>query len=605
MNETENQYINAVNYKDWQTKLTNLKSLMEDARALNTTERRLRYAEINIEDERAAGRIAPDELYIPQHIIDSNIRREQSSYVQYIVQSPRAIILEDVENPVLETSAIEKDATSRIRYDGWQIPMFSNIDGMQQSGYGVMEIIYDKNKAGSLRHEYIQKCDFGLVTDTKNIQEAELVGRNYYFSKTTLLTKGIQLEELGGFGFNPEQVSKITDGNPSTVDASTAGDSKDKSLFCIQKVMFRVNGVVVVAWTSKERCDDWVRAPRPLFIGRKKLAVDPVSGQPVMDPLTGIPVSQDDTESEYPFYLFPYLISENDTISQLKGRVFLDQDTQQAVSSLLSSTCTAHRRASGLYFSKDVEDPNSDVLTQKNVYFKTGALINGKVQQFQLNAPGAEMLGAIQALVTSNQSQTSQINFAAMNRQDSRKTATEVNAAQEESQSLSTVQVVLFSNSLRNLYDSMFRIIQSRVLAGLIQVEPPLVELYKRTYHVKPSGDVDVIERQKTVQMMLQMWQIMAQTPAAVPFLADMLTKMFPDNAPKYLNIFAQAQQAQQQGQQQMMQAIGADIVALAQHPEMFTPEGQQKALPAIQQAAALIGNGQNNNQPTQGQNGQ
>ena len=145
----------------------------------------------------------------------------------------------------------------------------------------------------------------------------------------------------------------------------------DRSLFRCYKVMFRINGVVQVAWCQMDCCDDWLRKPRPLFLGRKKLIETPeylqakqmsagklsLSDFALQQLSQGqIPQSENQYETEYPYYTFPYLISENNTVAQLKGRVFLDQDTQEAISSLLSSTVTQARRSAGLYFSKDVSD---------------------------------------------------------------------------------------------------------------------------------------------------------------------------------------------------------------------------------------------------------
>ena len=598
-NANSTEYINTTDYNTLKPKLRDLRSVLDDNTKQVTAERKLRYADVDVEGERSSSKLAPDELYIPQHIIDSNIRREQSSYVQYVVQSPRAVIMEDLDTFGADTSLIEKDVTKKLRYDGYQLSMFACIDGMQQTGYGVMEVVLDTSKPGELAHEFVQRGDFAVVSDTKDIQEAELVGRNYYFTKTDLLKMCLPPEQKGR-GFNQEQVVKVVESEP-TNNASNNPDPKDKSLHIIQKVMFRVNGVVMVAWTNEEKCDDWIREPRPLFIGRRELGVDPMSGQPVVDPMTNVPVSQDKYEVNYPYILFPYLISENNTISQLRGRVFLDQDTQEAASSLLSSFVTAHRRAAGLYFSKEVEDPNDDALMQKNVFFKTGALINSKIKQFQLQAPGSDLLAGLQSLVTANQQQTGQVNFAAMNRQDSRKTATEIQASSQESQALSTVQVVLFSNSLRNLYSVMLDVIKSRILAGLIKVEPQLMQMYARRYAIKPSGDVDVIERQQIVAAMQNAWPVMQGTPAAMAFLSDMLMKMFPEFAPKYLQIFQQAQIAAQQQQQSMQQAIAQGLVELAKHPEYFSPEGQKEALPNVQKAAAAIMQ-QSGQQPPQAQ---
>ena len=598
-------------YPSWEAKIRDVAAVMSELTAKNVASRRLRYTEVDVESERVAERLAPDELLIPQHLIDTNIRREQSSYVQYVTQSQRAVVLTDAANPAAVTSLIETDATNRIRFDGWQLPMYANIDGMQQNGYGVMELTQEQENPGALGHEFVQLGDFGFVMDTRDIQQPEIVARAHYFTKTKLLARAVSPTLSDGEpnpAFNPQEhfnmveVKKIVDSaSPSAgVPDVDLTDARDRSLYKLLKVMFRVNGVVYVAWTSHERCDDWVRVPRTLFLGRRQLTPQPMA-QPMQQGVAPqqqgqLPPSTEQPETSYPYFLFPYLISENDTISQLKGRAYLDQDVQEAVTSLLSSFCTAHRRASGLYFSKDTSDPDDDMLLQKNVYFKVGALINAKIKQFQLEPPPADMLSGIQALVTSNQNETSQVNFAAQNRKDSRKTAAEINASQATQQQLSTVQVVLFSTALRMLYQTMFDIIQSRVRAGLITVNPAVRPLYEQRYIVKPSGDTDVIERAQLVNSMLQAWPIISTTPANVAFLSDLLSMMFPALAPKYIQIFAQSQ-AQQQSQQaqqaqqmmQMAQQFGAGIVQLSKHPDYFSDVGKLHAYPIVEQAATMI----------------
>lgn len=594
--ELGEEYINTTDYQKLVDKIKQVVSVMHDLQTRNTTARNLRYQEIDVEKERAAGRIAPDEVFIPQHIIDTNIRREQASYIQYLTQSSRAVILQDIDTPYSDTSIIEKDLTNRIRYNDWQIPMFANIDGMQQNGYGVIEHVFDESNPGSLAYEFIALGDLGIPIDTKNIQECEMVCRNYYFSKTQLL--GMAAPD-SKWEFEMDQVKKLTSTEPSApiaAEDNVAATRGDRSLYRIQKIMFRVKGVVQVGWSASEVCDDWIRKPRKLFIGRKKQLPQPTGLLAVVALVKGAPQGpqfEDAYETDYPYFIFPYLISENNTIEKLKGRAYLDQDTQTAVTSLTSSFCTAHRRASGLYFSKDVSDPNDDLLMQKNVYLKTGVLINSKISQFQLEPPDASMFSAVQGLISMNQAETSKVNFAAQNRKDSRKTATEISAATQEAASLSTVQVVLCSTSLKKLYTCSLTVIASRVAAGLIVVTPELKALYARNYSVRPSGDVDVIERQQLISMMQQAWPVIQATPIAQVFLIDMISKMFPNDAARYKMVLEQAtqQQASQAAQQQQMimqkaVTIGKQLIQLSDRPEMFSPVGKNFALPAIQQVA-------------------
>jgi len=603
MLDKDTSYINSTDYNKLKDKLKDLVSIMDELTSKLVASRRLRYTEIDVEGERKAGRLQPDEMYIAQHIIDTNIRREQSAYVQYVTQPQRAVVLRDIMSPANDVALIEQDVTQKVRFDGWQLSLYACIDGMQQNGYGVMEVVQDQNQPGEVAHECVQQGDFGFIADTRDLQEAEMIARQYFFPKTKLVALASDPES----GWSMVEVNKVIGSESAATDTADGSvvDAKDKSLYRIYKVMFRVNGVVNVAWARKDRCDDWLRAPRPLFLGRRSAPVP--QQQPMMQQQQApqLPQTQESYETAYPYVIYPYLISENDTISQLKGRVYLDQDTQEAVSSLLSSFCTGHRRASGLYFSKDISDPNDDLMMQKNVFFQPGALINSKVTQFQLTPPNAEMVSAINLLVAGNQNETSQVNFATQNRKDSRKTATEVSAASQSAASLSTVQVVLFSAALRTMYSMMYDIIASRVVAGLIQVDPAVAPMYTRKYHLKPAGDTDVIERQQMVQQMMSAWPVVQNTPANIAFLSDLLAKMFPEQAGKYIQIFqqsqAQQQSAQAQHQQQtnqMNQQLAASVVSLSGHPEMFSDTGKVHALPAVQAAAQQIKQMQQQQQP-------
>jgi hypothetical protein len=395
----------------------------------------------------------------------------------------------------------------------------------------------------------------------------------------------------------------------------------NKSLYKIMKVMFRVKGIVQVGWACPKICDDWLRKPRPLFLGRRKInqaaaKVAPIISKipPMMQSLAipaikkfnpeltdnhikqirdGLPPSDMEYETTYPYFLYPYLISENDTIANLKGRIFLDQDTQNGASSLMSATLTQARRAAGLYFSKDTTDPNDDFLMQKNIYFKTGAIINGKLKEMKLDAPDPQMFTAIQMLVSSNQQETSQVNFAETNKQaDSRKTATAIKAATQQSQQLSGVQVTLFSVALKQQFTFECDIIKSRVLAGLIKVSQLMMPLYQRNWTVKPSGDTDVIEKQQLIQSMMAAWPVIQTTGAAVPFLTDLLEKQFPDNAAKYVAAMKQQMQQQQSQQQsslqqgiQLAKQAGQGILELSKHPEWFSETGRVHALPIVEAA--------------------
>jgi len=203
------------------------------------------------------------------------------------------------------------------------------------------------------------------------------------------------------------------------------------------------------------------------------------------------------------------------------------------------------------------------------------------------------VLNALQYFDVANSQETNQPTFAVNNRQDSRKTATAIKASMAQQQQLSGVQVTLFSTALRAQYSFECSIIRSRVIAGLIKVSPILKALYERKWSVKPSGDVDVIEKQQLINSMSAAWPVIQTTAAAPIFLSDMLEKMFPDSAAKYNAAIAKAeadkQGAQAQQQQQLMAAanqMGEGIVTLSEHREFFSEIGLIHAYPVVEEAA-------------------
>jgi hypothetical protein len=222
--------------------------------------------------------------------------------------------------------------------------------------------------------------------------------------------------------------------------------------------------------------------------------------------------------------------------------------------------------------------------------------VNSAIKFFKLDGPDPSCLNGLNTIVSLNQNETSQVNFAVNNRKDSRKTAEEVKTAQQQSMILSTVQVVLFSIAETELGTKMSRIIQTRVLAGLVKVSKEALPFYGLEFKVKPSGDTDVVEKQQLIAMMLQLWPVIANTPLAQAFLTDLIEMMFPLNAQKYIAIMQQAQamQQSQQAQQQqqvmgMMMQMGKGIIDLSKKPEMFSETGKVHAFPVIEAAATNL----------------
>ena len=137
-------------YADATTKIRELLDVVSDLGTIADENRNSRKLDVNIEAERVDGYLEEDEFLVPAHIIDSNIRREQSKYVAYVTGSRRSAIFTSITEPTAATGALERDFTDKTRYSGWQIPLFKVIDGMQLHGYSIAEVQFDTDKPGHL-----------------------------------------------------------------------------------------------------------------------------------------------------------------------------------------------------------------------------------------------------------------------------------------------------------------------------------------------------------------------------------------------------------------------------------------------------------------------
>lgn len=513
-------------YEDASTAIQGLLNVINTLQSTAEENRNSRKLDIDVEAERADGHLDEDEFLVPTHIIDTNIRREQSKYVAYVTGSRRSAIFTSITQPTTATGELERDFTDKTRYAGWQVPLFKIIDGMQLHGYAVAEVLFDEDMPGHFAVESVNYEDLGFPEDTRDIQACEMLVHRHYFTS-------VQLRDMVDNGdFNEDIVDILID--------DKAEVPEHESLYEVEKVLFKREGKVYVGWSCCAKCDDWLRDPRPLYLGR-------IDQGDLLD------------ETQYPYVIFPYNIQEDSAVQNATGRAFADRNAQETITSLMSSFVTAHRRAANFYFAKDNEDPNNTNI-QTSVRFQPGALIDSNIKQFQLTPPDPSMIHAIQSLVSQNAQEQSQINYAAMNRRDSRKTATEIQAASSEAQMLSSTQVSLFSIALKDVYVWCWRIYQSRVIAGAIKPSASLALFTNHLYNIKPAGDVDVIERQEKSQKMMQAWAVVSQTALAPVFLQNMMRLMFPDEGEQYAQML-QTGFEKDQLLQQLMQIINSLIV--------------------------------------------
>jgi len=591
--------------------------------------RKTRDVELDVEGLRQKGDLDEDETIVPVRTIDTNIQREIPAYVNYLTNSRRLCTFRCLSTPGKDGQNIEKEFTEGMTYTAWNVPHFKEVDGAETHGWASVEVVFDSSKPLNVGLEYIAHDKLFFPRTVENFQDAPRVIRAY--DVTILKLK----EWVRTFGFDEEQVDLLIQTRQDNI--------KENETVRIYKCYFKKEGVVYVSWFSlTEGVSNWLKKPIKHFIGiRTKQQVPTQVPQPdlpvsteqgiAMIPQPPKTVMQeqwvDEDVKQYPIFKLDYKESEKPKEVDHKGRVFYDEPKQEAQTAIQSGFINGLTRASNVYASPSQEDGSGSSLKElEDVKLSGGRILSRPMTFWSPPYPDALIIRTLQYMDTANSEETNQVNFASMNREDSRKTAKEISAAQQQQQILNSVQLAMYSTHIREVYSFCWLIVQSQALQGNIrfllipnpqyvqalqqmqqtgvppeQMLPQLTRIPKfindddtisETWEVRAAGDIDVVQRQEKIQMMMQMWPLVQGTPLAAQFLADLIKIMFPDVGDRYAQVIMQQDMVNN-----MKGLLGglAHIVdaVIQQHPEVMNsinPQEKQQLMSMLQQAGSLSG---------------
>lgn len=552
-----------------------------------------REVDIDPSDLRKSGEIGPDETFIPDRTIENNIRREQPAAITYLVQSRRLAIFECMTDRGMDCQNLELEFTRGMRYPGWIRSWFKCDDGSRLHGSDSVEVVFDEDKPLHVAVEHV---------GYDKLFYAEGVGPNIQDAPELILPKKVTTLKLKSwvnqYGFDPNQVQRILD---------TLGDSRRDEIITIYKEYFKADGIVYVAWFCTEySVDDWLKVPEPLTMGvseeQEVTVVDPISGVPMVDPFTGIPQTRVEWVPvymrDYPVFVLPYRETEQEEISKHRGRAFYDFPQQEAKTAVQSGYVNRVMKSGHLYVAPMNQSDGGNVVDRIQQWMEDGSFFGEPVQFFSPDPPDPSIIKGLQYFDTKNTENTGQIAAAVSNRQDSRKTATEIQAAEKETAMLSGVPLVLFSSFVSEVLNFCWKIVQSQAVQGKIPFVQRMEKMLDGTmsskndltilsheYILKPAGDVDVIQRAETEQKMQQDWPVIQTTGAAMKFLADLVVLRYPDKGTEYAQMIIQGDQ-----KKQVIQSLAGMVQSLISPEELKTmaPEMQQK-FQAIQQQVQQV----------------
>lgn len=535
--------------------------------------RKERYVEVDIEALRQQGAISKDQTLIPDRVIDGNIRRELADIMAFLNAGYRLGIFECKSQPNIDTRQLEDEVTKGLTYNGWYTEFEKTADGTGLHGFDYLEVVFDTSKPLHVGFEHVGTDCLYFNRKVEDIQDSEWLIRKYEIPVFRL-----EQDFVTKFGFNAEQVAMITESFKET---------RRNDVVTINKGYFKYQDITYVCWfgDATGKTTDWLKAPEKLRLGIWEDSQN-------IDPMTGKPVRVESDIHFFPILRNLYRNDEQKPLVAHKGRGFLDAPQQEANTAIISGFVNMTTRSQSIYASPDLDDGESAEIKVLDVELEPDGIYNRKMNFWNTPAPDVMLLQALGILDNRNSLQSGQVSFAAANRKDSRKTAKELNLAEDQQSKITSIGLAGFSEFLRGVLEIAWRIIQSQAIDNkikLLLIEQQTVklgipqsefvnniEVISQEFDIRPAGDTDVIEAQAEQQKMQQDWPVVQTVPGLKQvFLEDYLKLRYPKHSDQYV----QAMKAGDPGKA-LVKSLGAALVGMTEHPDEIAsmgPENKQQ----------------------------
>ncbi len=489
--------------------------------------RKLRKNLVDIEAMKTTGELQPGQTFVGIRTIDQNVSREVPTYLQFIKGSRRMGIFQPIKQTGGSVEPLEIAVTTVLQYPDWELDYIRWVDGGLLHGYDFVEVVYDTTKPGHVAVNHIGAENLLCSLNGESIEQSPIVGRGYSVSIVDLesyVSSGIFTEAEAIRALREHVTQQSTD--------------MSRAFATVYKCLFKVNGVVHSIWYSRD-VNLPLSTPIPYVNGRVRAETIQV---PIPGTLETVPQTTyiDIPETEYPFVMFSPSITEEKRISTQYGHAVKAKYIQDSMSVLTTAGVNGCYAASMTQWSpKEGTYAAGGAARQTDTQIKQGKVWDRPMQPWSAPWPDAMLFRALDFLDTGNSAANNQISWAVNNRQDSRKTATEIQSANQTASQINSVQVLYLSIPMRKIVTKAYQIIKSCVQKGKLDFGIP-AELFSADYIIKSAGDIDYVQRQERIASMQQDWPIVANTGAAQVFLSDYLRERYPATSERYIQAMAQ-----------------------------------------------------------------
>jgi hypothetical protein len=482
-----------------------------------------------------------------------------------------------------DNSYLDQEFTRVLQYPGWEIPYIEVLDGAELNGIGYMMVKADNTKLGGVSMETIPFNEIVYDRRLKSLQDSPAILIKHVITAVSFY----HWDSFENFDKNSDAYKAIAKRLLSE-EVNVIGDD-----LVIYETFVKVNGFVYRGWYYKDS-RQWLKQPLPFSNGIEEsvpeINIDPMA-------MTSEPtyVNKPVHLTYYPIAVKRSEIKENRKHDEAEGRAVEDYHKQEAATTLMTAAVNGCTQAANTMWSPDGANLDGVAPAQLQYKIKNNAIWKTPMKAFTSPWPDPMIFKGIEAITQQNAMENNQVAWAVNNRKDSRKTATEIEAAQQQQGMLTGTAALVFSIFLRDVLTMTWPIVQSEAKKGsikfLIEVSDPAEKeaILSKQYEVKPAGDIDFVEKQQRITNIQQDLPMFQGTPIGQEMMKEYVRLRYPEKYDQWSKILSQGNDSQLiQGLGQALQAVVTDEATGQLKPE-FAAEAQsfQQLQQAVEQRLA------------------
>jgi hypothetical protein len=536
------------------------------------TNRRLRSNKADVEQMRSAGLLQENQTFIGVRLIHQNINQALPPLLSYLKQSPRMATFVPGDNAYLD-----QEFTRVLQYPGWEVPYMELLDGSELNGLGYMMVKHDATKLGAVAMETIPIGEILYDRRLKSLQDSPAVLIKHVITSVSFY----HWDSFENFDKESDAYSAITK-RLLMNEVNSVGDD-----LVIYEVFVKVNGFVYRGWYYKDS-RQWLKQPLPFSNGIEETVTE-INIDPTAMTTEPTYVSKPVHLTYYPIAVKRIAITENRKHDEVEGRAVDDYHKQEAATTLMTAAVNGSTQAANTMWAPDGANLDGVAPAQLQFKIKNNAIWKTPMRAFTSPWPDPMIFKGIESVIQQNAMETNQVAWAVNNRKDSRKTAKEIEAAQQQQGMLTGTSALVFSIFLRDVLTMTWPIVQSAAKKGtikfLIEVSDPAEKevILSTQYEVKPAGDIDFVEKQQRIANIQQDLPLFQGQPIGQEMLKEYIRLRYPEKYDSWSKVLSQGNDTQLiQGLAQALQATVTDEATGQLKPE-FQPEAQ--SLQQLQQA--------------------